>query len=115
MVKFTWHHNLLGTFLVNMFRLNRSYFDRSLELNMDIIEFTQLPKDEKTNYLWDYGVCLGQRLVREEEIVCLFQVNEFFVEAIYSRENNRVESILPLIEMAHWEAYVDLILVELIQ
>jgi len=82
---------------------------------MDIIKFTQLPKDEKTNYLWDYGVCLGQRLVREEEIVCLFEVDQFFVEAIYSRENNQVESILPVIEMPHWEAYVDLVLVELIK
>ncbi len=82
---------------------------------MDIIKFTQLPQDEKTNYLWDFGICLGQRLIRQEEIICLFQVDLFYVEAIYSRENNRVESIRPLLEMPEWEAYVELILLELVK
>lgn len=81
---------------------------------MDIISFTQLPKDEKTNYLWDHGVCLGQRLIAEHEIICLFEVNEFYVEAVYSRENNCVEKIKPLLDMPHWEAHVDLTLLELL-
>ncbi len=81
---------------------------------MDIVRFTQLPKDEKTNYLWDFGICLGQRLVGEYEIVCLFEVGQFYVEAVYSRENNSVDQILPLLEMPHWDAYVDLVILELL-
>ena len=82
---------------------------------MDIVKFTQLPKDEKTNYLWDFGVCLGQRLMGEHKIICLFELDEFYVEAVYSRENNRVDNIAPVLEMPHWDAYVDLVLVELLQ
>jgi len=82
---------------------------------MDIVKFTELPKDEKTNYLWDFGICLGQRLIGESEIVCLFEVNEFYVEAVYSRENNSVDQILPLLEVPQWEAYVDIVLIELLK
>ncbi|MFK7756757.1 MAG: hypothetical protein AB8B53_07480 [Flavobacteriales bacterium] len=82
---------------------------------MDIVKFTRLPKDEKTNYLWDFGICLGQRLIGEYEIICLFELDEFYVEAVYSRENNKVDHIIPVIEMPHWDAYVDLVLVELLQ
>ncbi len=82
---------------------------------MDIVKFTKLPKDEKTNYLWDYGICLGQRLVGEYEIICLFELDEFYVEAVYSRENNKVDQITPVLEMPHWDAYVDLVLFELLQ
>ena len=51
---------------------------------MDITKFTRLPQDEKQNYLWDYGVCLGQRLIGEHEIVCLFELDAFYVETVYS-------------------------------
>ena len=81
---------------------------------MDITKFTRLPKDEKTNYLWDFGVCLGQRLIGEHEIVCLFELDAFYVKAVYSRENNCVDDISPLLELPHWDAYVDLVLLELL-
>jgi hypothetical protein len=81
---------------------------------MNITKFTRLPKDEKTNYLWDYGVCLGQRLIGEHEIVCLFELDAFYVEAVYSRENNCVDEISPLLELPQWDAYVDLMLLELL-
>lgn len=79
---------------------------------MKIDSFSKLPLDEKTNYLWDHGVCLNQRLVDNQHIVCIFSLNDFFVEAVYSRENNRVDSIRPIIELRKWESYVDAIIME---
>jgi len=76
---------------------------------MKIKRFTNLPLDEKTNYLWDHGVCLNQRLVDNSHIVCIFSLDDFFVEAIYSKNNNRVNSIAP-VDLRNWEAYVDLII-----
>jgi hypothetical protein len=73
-------------------------------------QFRQLPIDEKTNYLWDYGVCFGQRLVNNRYVVSIFRLNHFYVEARYSRNNNAVEHIRVIAEIADWEAYVDRVL-----
>jgi hypothetical protein len=51
---------------------------------MNIKNFNHLPLDEKTNYLWDNGVCLSQR------------------------------SILPIINLKKWEMYVDTFLMQLL-
>jgi len=74
---------------------------------MDIRTFNRLPLDEKTNYMWDHGDCLAQRLVEDRYILCIFEMNGFFVEAIYSKQNNRVNAILPVTGMDAWNAYVD--------
>jgi hypothetical protein len=37
----------------------------------------------------------------------------FFVEAIYSRRNNRVNAILPIADIPEWEGYVDQVLTTL--
>ena len=57
---------------------------------MQLDSFNRLPLDQKTNYMWDHGVCLAQRVIENRYILCIFEVNGFFVEAIYSRRNNRV-------------------------
>ena len=44
---------------------------------------------------------------REPYILCIFEINGFYVEAIYSKQNNRVNAILPIMGMESWEAYVD--------
>jgi len=77
-----------------------------MELNL----FNRLPLDEKTSYMWDNGVCLAQRIVENRYILCIFQLDEFFVEAIYSRRNNRVNAILPIADIPEWEGYVDQVL-----
>lgn len=81
---------------------------------MNIENFNHLPLDEKTNYLWDNGVCLSQRIVSEGDIICIFHVDDFYVEAIYSKNNNRVDSILPIINLKKWEMYVDTFLMQLL-
>jgi hypothetical protein len=81
---------------------------------MRISDFNNLPFDEKTNYLWDNGVCLNQRLVDNSFIVCIFEVDSFFVEAIYSRNNNSIDSIVPIIELKQWEGYVDCVILQLL-
>lgn len=81
---------------------------------MTIQEFLGLPMDEKTNYMWDNGVCHGQRLIDNSYIVCIFSLGEFFVEARYSCSNNKVDAILPLSDLYQWESYVDCILRQVI-
>ena len=66
-----------------------------MELNL----FNRLPLDQKTTYMWDNGICLAQRIVENRYILCIFELDGFFVEAIYSRRNNRVNAILPI---ARW-------------
>ena len=75
--------------------------------NMDLRTFNRLPLDEKTNYMWDHGNCISQRMVENRYILCIFEINGFYVEAIYSKQNNRVNAILPIMGMDAWEAYVD--------
>lgn len=82
---------------------------------MRIHDFDNLPFDEKTNYLWDHGICLNQRLVDDRYIICIFEVDNFFVEAVYSRNNNCVNSIAPITELNHWEKYVELVVMQLLQ
>jgi len=77
---------------------------------MDLRTFNRLPLDEKTNYMWDNGDCLAQRLVEDRYILCIFEMNGFFVEAIYSKQNNRVNAILPVTGMDAWNAYVERVL-----
>ena len=88
--------------------------DKNVELAsptiMTIQEFSQLPLDEMTNYLWDNGVCISQRRFSKLSVVCIFQIDTFFVEATYSSQDNRVEVIQPIIELREWEAYVDCLL-----
>lgn len=74
-------------------------------MNMD--EFSQLPADEKTNVMWDQGICYGQRMVDRSYILSIFKVHDFFVEAKYSRSNNKVAGIRALTEVYEWDAYVD--------
>ena len=73
----------------------------------DLRTFNRLPLDEKTNYMWDHGNCISQRMVENRYILCIFEINGFYVEAIYSKQNNRVNAILPIMGMESWEAYVD--------
>lgn len=73
---------------------------------MTRIEFSQLPPDEKTNYLWDYGICFGQRMVGKHYILSIFQLEDFFVEARYLRDNSGVSSIRVIREFPEWEAYI---------
>ena len=82
---------------------------------MQLDSFNRLPLDQKTNYLWDHGVCLAQRVSENRYILCIFEVNGFFVEAIYSRRNNRVNAILPIADLPEWEAYVDQTLTQLLK
>ena len=65
--------------------------------------------------MWDHGVCLAQRVIENRYILCIFEVNDFFVEAIYSRRNNRVNAILPIADLPEWEAYVDQTLNQLLK
>jgi hypothetical protein len=81
---------------------------------MNIDQFRHLPLDEKTNYLWDNGICLNQRMVNNEYIVCIFSLADFFVEAVYSKKNNRVDRISPILGQKSWERYVDGILHQLL-
>lgn len=81
---------------------------------MDIQFFERLPLDEKTNFLWDRGVCLNQRVVGEREIICIFSLEDFYVEAVYSRENNCVNSISPLMNQRSWSIYVECVVQELL-
>jgi hypothetical protein len=70
-------------------------------------DFTLLPPDEKTNYLWDNGICIGQRLVDYAYIVSIFDLGSFFVEVRYSRSNTGIDAIRVMEEVPAWEAYVD--------
>ena len=81
---------------------------------MDIQNFDRMPLDEKTSFLWDRGVCLNQRLVDGQEIICIFSLENFYVEAIYSRSNNRVNSIHTLVYQGQWSIYVECIIQELL-
>ena len=83
-------------------------------IKMDLTAFNRLPLDEKTNYMWDHGVCLAQRIVENRYILCIFELNGFYVEAIYSRRNNRVNAILPIADLPEWEGYVDQVLINLL-
>ena len=82
---------------------------------MQLDSFNRLPLDQKTNYMWDHGVCPAQRVIENRYILCIFEVNGFFVEAIYSRRNNRVNAILPIADLPEWEAYVDQTLTQLLK
>ena len=75
--------------------------------SMDLQSFNRLPLDEKTNYMWDHGICLAQRIIENRYILCIFDLSGFYVEAIYSRRNNRVNAILPIADLPEWEGYVD--------
>jgi len=75
--------------------------------DMDLRTFNRLPLDEKTNYMWDHGNCISQRMVENRYILCIFEIEGFYVEAIYSKQNNRVNAILPIMGMESWESYVD--------
>ncbi len=74
---------------------------------MTIRDFSHLPLDEKTNYLWDNGICLGQRLVDRRYIVSIFDLGNFFVEVKYSSKNTGIDLIRIMEEVIDWEAYVD--------
>ena len=82
-----------------------------MELNL----FNRLPLDQKTTYMWDNGICLAQRIVENRYILCIFELDGFFVEAIYSRRNNRVNAILPIADIPEWEEYVDQVLTNLLK
>lgn len=80
---------------------------------MEISEFNKLPLDQKTNYLWDNGICLNQRLVKNQYIVCIFSLDTFYVEAVYSKRNNKVDRIAPINDLRKWEAYVDAVIMNI--
>ena len=82
-----------------------------MELNL----FNRLPLNEKTSYMWDKGVCCASRVVEDRYILSIFELDGFFVEAIYSRRNNRVNAILPLAHIPEWEGYVDQVLTNLLK
>ena len=82
---------------------------------MKLDTFNRLPLDQKTNYMWDHGTCLAQRIIENRYILCIFEVNGFFVAAIYSRRNNRVNAILPIADIPQWEGYVDQVLTNLLK
>ena len=82
---------------------------------MKLDTFNRLPLDQKTSYMWDHGICLAQRIIENRYILCIFEVNGFFVEAIYSRRNNRVNAILPIADIPQWEGYVDQVLTNLLK
>ena len=82
-----------------------------MELNL----FNRLPLNEKTSYMWDQGVCHSARVVEDRYILCIYELDGFFVEAIYSRRNKRVNAILPLAHVLEWEGYVDQVLTNLLK
>lgn len=73
---------------------------------MTLSQFDNLPLDEKTNYLWDHGICQFQRMLGKNYVICIFELHEFYIEACYSRADNCVESINPVYELSEWETYV---------
>ena len=57
---------------------------------------------------------MARRIVENRYILCIFGLNGFYVEAIYSRRNNRVNAILPIADLPEWEGYVDQVLINLL-
>lgn len=88
-------------------RLSRGQHSQRHNIIMDLRTFNRLPLDEKTNHMWDHGNCISQRMVENRYILCIFEIDGFYVEAIYSKQNNRVNAILPIMGMEAWESYVD--------
>lgn len=74
---------------------------------MEAEKFIQLPLDKKLNYLWDHGECAHQRTIENGHTLCLFSLDDFFVEAIYSKDNNEVLSLRFMNEFVKWSSYVD--------
>jgi len=74
---------------------------------MEAEKFIQLPLDKKLNYLWDHGECAHQRTINSGDTLCLFSLDDFFVEAIYSKNNNEVLSLRFMKEYLSWSSYVE--------
>ncbi len=74
---------------------------------MEAEKFIQLPLDKKLSYLWDHGECVHQRTIRNGHTLCLFSLDDFFVETVYSKQNNEVLSIRFMEEFLTWSAYVE--------
>ena len=82
-----------------------------MELNL----FNRLPLNEKTSYMWDKGVCHASRVVEVSYFLCIYELDGFFVEAIYSSRNKRVNAIVPIVSIPEWEGYVDQVLTNLLK
>ena len=74
---------------------------------MEAEKFIRLPLDKKLDYIWDNGVCVHQRTIENGHTLCFFSVDDFFVEAIYSKSNNEVLTLRFMHEYMQWSTYVE--------
>lgn len=82
--------------------MNEDMEDDKLTLN----SFCQLSSDYKTKYTWIYGNLLGTK----NDIIYsyhLYQVNGFFVELVFDKEAQQIESIGPLLKSENLLKYLE--------
>lgn len=72
---------------------------------MKVEEFIEMPMDQKTNYLWDRGQCIFQETIQDGYSVCVFELEDFYVEAVFSK--HKILKIRHMAEITNFEAYVD--------
>ena len=72
---------------------------------MKVQDFKELPLDEKISCLWDKGLAIHQERMSEKNVFCIFEIEDFYVEAIFSK--HKIVSIRIMEEVTKWESYVD--------
>lgn len=56
---------------------------------MNLYEFTRLSEEEQYNATWAIGVLVDQ-YIKNNIIINLYAINEFFVEVYYGQSNNKI-------------------------
>lgn len=75
---------------------------------MQVEEFQSMPLDEKISYLWDHGLAIHQDRIDDEYTFCIFELEDFYAEAIFSQ--NKVYRVRIMEEVIAFESYVDRLL-----
>ena len=60
-----------------------------LAKKMNLYEFTRLSEEEQYNTTWEKGVLVDQ-FIKENGIINLYAINEFFVEVYYDQSTNKI-------------------------
>ena len=56
-------------------------------------EFNDMFDDQKSTYLWDNGIFVSERFVKDDYIVKSYSLLDFYVDVYYSLHDNKIETI----------------------
>ena len=74
---------------------------------MGAAEYNKMTLELKSNFLWDKGTFIEERVNYGKYKICMYSLFNFYVEVFYSIKDNNIKKVNALESDIDWHGYME--------